>query len=124
MRLRLLVPLLLLFGIPLAGQEHAPTAAQCQADADAWGVPNPPPLLFLFHLDDFSKMDVSSVTAKALGARIAQLEQCVKTDSANSNRYNVAGLFYRIAIEDRITKFAARHNLMSQFYDEDKQGKR
>ena len=34
-------PFLLLFGlllvVPATGQEHAPTAAQCQADAAVWG---------------------------------------------------------------------------------------
>lgn len=59
MKLRLLLPLFFLSVIPVTGQvEHAPTPEQCKADADAWGIPNPAPILFLFHLDDFAKMNL------------------------------------------------------------------
>ena len=125
---RLLLPLFLLFVIPMTGQvEHAPTAEQCRADADVWGVPRSG--ILIPNEDQFSNlagavMPDQTVTAKTLEARIAELGQCVKTDSVQSVRYSQGSRAYATAELERMSDFMQRHNMTAQFYQEDDQGKR
>jgi len=116
-----------------AGQEeHAPTAAQCQADADLWNIPPvseiPLQKIFAARLADainaFSRMQLGGVSAKTLRARETELLQCTKTDAQNSDRYSLAQLFYNLAVGQRISAFMQKHNLYEQFLAEDGQGKR
>ncbi len=132
MRLRLLLSLVFLLVIPMTGQvEHAPTPAQCRADVNAWDVPNFNPSFW--NEEQFSNfatrvMHDRSLTARELDARNAEMAQCLKTDksllTADPNRYIQARQAYFIAELARMAAFMQRHNLMSQFYDEDAQGKR
>jgi len=132
MKPRLLVPLLLLCVIPTTGQvEHAPTPEQCRADVNAWEVPNFNPSFW--NEEQFLSFATRvihdrSLTAKALDARNAELAQCLKTDksllTADPNRYIQARQAYFMAELARMAAYMERHNLMSQFYAEDEQGKR
>lgn len=125
---RMLLPLLFLFVVPMTGQvEHAPTPEQCRADADDWGIPKWS--VFVPNENEFANlagvtMHDRTVTAKTLDARIAELGQCVKTDSALSVRYSQGSRGYAIAELARMADFMQRHNLTEQFYQEDNQGKR
>ncbi len=133
MRLRLLLPLLLLLVIPMRGQvEHAPTPAQCHADADSWDVPPATPpynneeVLARYAMGIMRNPNIS---AKELDARKKELSQCLKTDngilSARPHEfYEQAIHAYTIAELGRMADYLERHNLMTQFYDEDGQGKR
>lgn len=125
---RLLLPLFLLFGVPMTAQiEHAPTPEQCRADANDWGIPrsgvlNP-------NEEQFSKLVNSvrfnsTVTAKTLEARNAEFAECQKTDRIESIRYGQAARAYTIAELTRMADFMRRHNLQEQFHEEDEQGKR
>jgi hypothetical protein len=132
MKPRFLLPLLLLFVIPTTGQvEHAPTPEQCRADVNAWDVPNLNPSFW--NEEQFLNfatrvMHDRSLTAKELDARNAELAQCLKTDksflTADPNRYIQARQAYFITELARMAAYMQRHNLMSQFYAEDEQGKR
>ena len=122
---RFLLPLFLLFAIPMIGQiEHAPTPAQCRADADSWGIPT----WSAFgqneaQFDNYSVKTIRdrSVTAKALEARIAELGQCMKTDKVQTarGRYSHGQRAYAIAELARMAEFMKRHALQAQFYQED-----
>jgi hypothetical protein len=125
---RLLLPLVLLFGIPVTGQvEHAATPEQCRADADAWSVPKW--TVFNPNEKEFSNLAGimirnQAVSAKTLEARNAQFMQCEKTDTVFAARYAQAARAYSIAELARMGDFMQRHSLQGQFYEEDEQGKR
>jgi len=122
---RFLLPLFLLCAIPMTGQiEHAPTPAQCRADADSWGIPTWSPFgQNEAQYDNYSLKTIKdrSVTAKVLEARIAQLGQCMKTDKVESarSRYSYSQRAYVIAELARMAEFMKRHGLQAQFYQED-----
>jgi hypothetical protein len=125
---RLLFPMFLLFTLPISGQiEHAATPEQCRADADSWSLPKA--AILVPNEQQFSQTTNiiardRSVSAKILNARIAELQQCIKTDSVQSTRYAEGSRAYAIALLIRISSFVQRDNLTPQFYQEDEQGKR
>jgi hypothetical protein len=135
MKPRLLLPLLLLFVIPTTGQvEHAPTPAQCRADANVWDLPNPDLSTnpFLSDKDEVAAYAIvvagdPNLSTKMLDTRTAELSQCIKTDMGFFNmraRYILANRAYALAELGRMANFMQRHKLMPQFYAEDEQGKR
>jgi hypothetical protein len=102
---------------------------QCRADADAWGIPGGTTAgVGNSAGDEFnrfkSKMDIGAVPSKVLNTRNDELMQCVNTDRLYRSRYAVASLVYKMAMFERMGDFMDRHNLVSQFYQEDDQGKR
>jgi hypothetical protein len=132
MKPRLLLPVFLFFVIPTTGQvEHAPTPEQCRADANAWGVPKATPT---YQNDEqFAEyatriMRDPNVTARELEARNKELNLCIKTDKGilapPTEWYTQGSHAYALAELGRMANFVQRHNLMSQFYAEDEQGKR
>jgi len=127
-KIQLLLPLFLLFVIPIAPQvEHAPTRERCRADADVWGVPKASVLTPNDYQFRNLTRDVAhnqAVTAKKLDARIDELSMCMRTDSVQSFRYEQGSRAYTIAMFARMADFVSRHNLLTQFYQEDDQGKR
>jgi len=134
-RIRLLMPLVLFSVIPAATQvEHAPTPAQCRADANVWDLPNPDLSTNPFLSDKDQVAAYATVveadpnlSTKMLDARTAELSQCIKTDAGFLNmraRYFLANRAYALAELGRMANFMQRHNLLSQFYAEDEQGKR
>ena len=75
-----------------------PPLAQCQADADAWGIPvAAPPTAWDSSEDEFNdfkrKMDLRALTSIDLNARNDELMQCVNTDRLYSSRYSLASQF-------------------------------
>ena len=126
MKTRFLLPLLFLLVTPMTGQvANAPTVEQCNADADAWGIPATS--VFAANYEQFANLANSmmrdrNVTAKTLEARTSELSQCV--DGLHPGRYAQADRAYTMAELVRMRNFMRRHNLMPQFYDEDAQGKR
>ena len=129
---RLLLPVTLLLGAQIAREQdavHVAPLEQCRADVDSWGIPGGARADVGISADDEfnrfkSKMDVGAVPSKVLNARNDELTQCVKTDRLNPNRYAVASLVYKMAMFERMGDFMGRHDLVSQFYEEDEQGKR
>ncbi len=129
---RWLMPLLLLLIPPLTREQdavHVTPLAQCRADADAWGIPGAiQPSAWDSPEDEFNnfrrKMDLRTPTSLVLNTRNDELMQCVNTDRLYSSRYALASLVYKIAMFERMGEFMERHNLVSQFYQEDDQGKR
>ena len=129
---RLLLPILLLFVVPVTGQvEHAPTPEQCRADVNAWDVPGFNPTNW--NEKEFTNfvtrvINDHSLTAKELDAREAELDLCLKTDKwitvGVQTQYVQAHRAYSIAALARKADYMKRHNLMAQFYDEDEQCKR
>jgi hypothetical protein len=129
---RLAIPLLvLLIPSPAREQEavHVAPLAQCRADADAWGIPvAAPSAAWNSPEDEFnnfkSKMNIGAVPSIELNTRNDELMQCVNTDRLYSSRYALASLVYKMTMFERMGNFMQRHNLVSQFYAEDDQGKR
>ena len=121
----LFLPVLFFLSRPMIGQdqlEHAPTPAQCRADAAAWDIPEH----FIFDHDAFSNMVTqhSNESARILDARRAELQLCEKTDKLHATRYSLGGAAYAVAEMIRVGDFMHRHNLMQQFYKEDDAGQR
>jgi len=129
---RLLLPVILLLGAQMAREQVAVRVApleQCRADADSWGIPGGTTAPVGNSAgDEFnrfkSKMDIGAVPSKVLNTRNDELTQCVNTDRLNSSRYALASLVYKIAMFERMGNFMDRHDLVSQFYQEDDQGRR
>jgi hypothetical protein len=125
---RLLLPLFLLFVVPVTGQvEHAATPEQCRADANAWGIPG----IGVFDQNEvqFANLPATmvhnqTVSAKTLEARNAEFMQCEKTDTVQANRYALAARAYGIAELARMADYMERHSLTAKFYQEDEEGKR
>ena len=128
----LLLPAILLLGAQMAREQdavHVAPLEQCRADADSWGIPGGTRAgVGNSAGDEFnsfkSKMDVGAVPSKVLNTRNDELMQCVNTDRLYSSRYAVASLVYKMAMFERMGDFMGRHDLVSQFYQEDDQGKR
>ena len=128
----LLLPMLVLFAVPMAREQDAVRVApleQCRADADAWGIPgNLRTGVWGSPEDEFNnfknKMDLRTPTSRVLNARNDELMECISTDRLYSSRYALASLVYKIAMFERMGNFMERHNLVSQFYQEDDQGQR
>ena len=124
-RASFVLPLFFLFAIPMRGQvDHAPTPAQCRADADSWGIPTWSVLgQNEAQFDNYSVKTINnpSITTKTLDARIAELGQCMKTDKVQTARYRYSHgqRAYAIAQLARMAGFMKRHGLLEQFYQED-----
>jgi hypothetical protein len=107
--------------------QHAPTREQCRTDAEGWNIPKVSALVPNDYKFRNLTRDVAKdqhVTAKSLNARIDEMSMCMRTDSRQSFRYDEGSRAYNIAIDVRMTDFVSRHNLLTQFYQEDEQGQR
>jgi hypothetical protein len=125
-----LLPLLLLLVVPTIGQEHPPTAAQCQADLAVWGDPD-------LWSEYFGSEAIYTAKGTANQSRVARLEYselesradelgstCTKVDAGQIDRYLHTADFYTLARYSRLYHFVMRHNQFPQFLLEDAQGKR
>jgi hypothetical protein len=127
-KVRLLLPLVLLFVAPITAQiEHAATPEQCRADADAWGIPKW--AMLVQNDNEFRNLPSAmvrnqAISAKVIEARNSEFATCEKTDSVQNTRYARAARAYSIAELARMGDFMERHNLRGQFYQEDEQGQR
>lgn len=126
---RFLLVFIMLLVIPATGQEHAPTAAQCQADAAVWGDPAV--------MTEFRNAETAFLTngtpdrtvTNKLGyeeiiARMTELLDCEKVDPPRTAKYGDVASFYHEVLSGRWYNFITRHNLWNQFQLEDNQGKR
>ena len=102
--------LFFLIGSTIGSQEHAPTAAQCQADALFWSS-NPK--------DQLVKPGVAELSDRA-----QEMRDCAKADPTGPVNYSMEAGIYDTAITIRMQRFMARHHLYSQFLKEDKEGLR
>lgn len=108
-------------------QQHAPTVAQCQADAALWGndhvkaeyisaetahlkagTPNP---------TDIAKLPLDEIVA-----RQNEMGNCFSVDEKNYKRYSEAQAFYTSVFADRVINFVTRHGLWDQLKAEDSKG--
>jgi hypothetical protein len=122
--------LLILFIVPRAtGQEHAPTAAQCQADVSVWGdftlkSEYKDGVIAYLSNGTPNKTDVAKLGWDEVVARRTEMGTCTKVDAQNFAKYSDALQFYNSVTADRLFDFVTRHNLWPQFKSEDAQGKR
>jgi hypothetical protein len=92
--------------------EHAPTAAQCQADQAVW----------------FSTIEDSgrnqTVPYRTLNQWGLEMGQCEEVDKPNILRYQNVETEVLAVAEQREHAFLKRHDLLRQFYQEDEAGVR
>jgi hypothetical protein len=102
---------MLMPGLTLA--QTVPTAAQCSADAGAW------------HQKDANIAAYDSLPSTELVRRQQEMLQCADAIGASNvskyAEYMDIAYDYEAAREDRYYKFLERHNLLRQFYSEDKE---
>jgi hypothetical protein len=113
------------FAHPLFAQDvrHAPTVAQCQADATLWKS-QADEFFLAYGTRDTRNMFVMKLTAKELHARSGEMGDCAKVDVDRSSDYfSVASSYFEL-FAGRMNNFLTRHDLMGQFYQEDEGGAR
>jgi hypothetical protein len=116
--------LLLLLVVPATGQEHAPIAAQCQADAAVWG-DTALESKYLDASDSPTQTEIGRLGLKEVMDRINEMRACLKTDPARQARYYEIAMWYTGSVlSGRVYDFMTRHDLWPQFRLEDGQGKR
>jgi hypothetical protein len=125
------ITILILATAPAFAQqiEHAPTAAQCQADVAVWysneiateymnaqtawvtdGKPNK---------TEGGKMSFTEATA-----RMHEMFECQLVDKGKVGLYHEAGTFFYGIYADRAIDFIERHHLWAEFRKEDAEGLR
>ena len=107
---------LLSFVIPLLGQDHAPTAAQCQADERLWESD--------LHKANSTKNVISRFSFQSLQDRFSEMEDCIAVDEEHGPYYASLAGIYGVGVAARLKHFIDRHYLMAQFLAEDAAGKR
>lgn len=112
---RTLLAVAILIAVPALGQkvEHAPTAAQCQADQRLW----------LSRLEDNADR-LKDVTVRTVPAWQAEMQQCQAVDPENQRKYANTRSEAEAEIESRKGYFISRHGLYGQFLAEDAAGQR
>jgi hypothetical protein len=110
----ILLVLVLLFSISSSTQEvqHAPTAAQCQADQALW----------LSKLE--TRGGTSDIVVQTLHKWQNEMSDCETVDPLNKLKYFNTETKIEAELEGRELSFIHRHNLYQQFLDEDAAGKR
>ena len=106
---------LLLLIVPATGQEHAPTAAQRQADAALWGdteLENK----FLHAYASPDQTEIGRLGWKEITARMAEMRDCRKVDPAREGRYYDIAVFYNnsvLSVSPRVRFYDAARPLGS-----------
>jgi hypothetical protein len=98
---------LLLLTVPAAGQTHAPTQEQCNADARVWG----------------QKHDAEETLVDEHKLRLKELMSCIAAYPRNYDDYFVATSLSLVSMLARYGDFLKRHGSMPRFLDEDHAGK-
>jgi len=104
----ILVVTLLAIAPGIRAQRHAPTEAQCDADARAW----------------MDEKDLKTQDVNELKLRIEEMIACKDGYPEDPRAYFIAVVMSLGTIQDREENFINRHGLYAQFQDEDKAGKR
>ncbi len=110
-RVLAVLALILLSAANARMQEHAPIAAQCQADKAVWA-------------SELDPAEISKIGVEELNKRMWEMAACQKVDSPNSAGYVKVATVYLMAINARYYNFIERHDLGAQFLREDAEGKR
>jgi len=108
-----LLVILAIFTMGAAAQDiqHAPTAAQCQADIAVWKTQN--------------KAHIEALPVNTLVGRANELSDCSKVlDGDGSELARTMRAIYDQHIENRYVHFLMRHGLGQQMVDEDAKGAR
>ena len=92
-------------------QEHAPIAAQCQADKAVW-------------LQQLNHEETTKLLVTELSSRLWEMAACQAVDPPNAGDYVKASTIYLMAVDVRYQNFVKRNNLVQQFLQEDAEGKR
>lgn len=103
--------------------EHAPTAAQCQADSALWQS-QAADFFRAGNPHDTNNTVIAKMTARQLQARANELGDCMKVDPTNATDYSGTQDNYMLLFLARAFAFVQRHNLSNQFYQEDEAGAR
>jgi hypothetical protein len=127
----MLFSFLILAPMAANAQEHAPTAAQCQADVAVWGDSsmemeteyNKAQTAFV-NDNTPNKTDTAKLGLDEIIARQGEMANCMKVDRPSFNRYYDTQQFYHSILMDRLFDFIKRHNLMEQVKLEDSRGER
>jgi hypothetical protein len=104
--------------------EHAPTAAQCKADATLWSSQKSDFFLLYGRTRNVQNTVIERLTAKELLARSNEMADCATVDSDDARNYYELQSAYVELFLRRMNQFIERHNLMDQFYQEDEAGAR
>ncbi|MFZ0226036.1 MAG: hypothetical protein WAL41_03615 [Mycobacterium sp.] len=103
---------LLLLPAASFGQDHAPTAQQCQADQRFWfGQIDTPP-------------ELSKLSFRELQQRAEEMHKCNAVDATNVRYYQATQELLHFEQLHRLEHFLERHSLMGKFLAEDDAGKR
>lgn len=123
MKALILTALAIVSASPLVAQtehEHAPLAAQCQADVGLWAN-----VELVKEFDDDASHKESRITKLGLGEvifRSKEMGQCVHVDPSRADEYRDARDVYNDARHERMENFIYRHHLMRQLRAEDEAG--
>ena len=125
----LILVIVALFASPISGQQHALTAAQCVADAAAWGPSGSSGWLNNLDLSKpnpggFGVASSDAATVDEINRRIQEMTECSKIDRLDLRTHNDVEMFYLYITWQRMHDFLLRHNLREQFLQEDREGKR
>lgn len=97
--------------------EHAPTAAQCQADSALWTKKMTDPA-------DSWALSAKDVSMRTLTKWGTEMTDCTTVDPPNTNRYVATQKFILLIRGARLQDFVIRHDLAVKFLDEDEAGAR
>jgi hypothetical protein len=116
MKTVLLIAAVAVAGTVFAGQDvdHAPTAAQCQADRAYW----------MSKLEDTDTSTMENISYETLDAWSAEMYKCRVVDPPNSHKYDFAEMEVIAFQHVRLIDFLNRHKLLPQFKSEDAAGAR
>ena len=113
--------IVLLFALLAGAQEikHAPTVAQCRADAALWSDD--------YQLNKYEEFRYGTTLSwNELRARTLEIIDCIRIDKSREAREVYDSVSHSIAAEswERAENFITRHGLWDQYMAEDTAGKR
>jgi hypothetical protein len=117
------------FASVTSAQQHAPLAAQCQADLGLWTADAQKTAYLAAEIEHMNnatpnKSEINKFTLREITSRADEMGQCADVDTANENQYRDTQNFYLEVIHDRFTSFVRRHHLWQQLIAEDAAGAR
>jgi hypothetical protein len=126
------LPVLLALGFftPLAwAQEHAPLAAQCQADVALWNdkdkqLEYEKAEKAKAQYDTPNRTEINKLSFRELSQRVVEMGECESVDPPRFEDYYQTMTFYSEVVSDRFRSFVHRHHLFEQLIREDAEGQR
>jgi hypothetical protein len=111
-------------------QQHAPMAAQCQADAAVWYRDSERRIEYMnaeaahMKYGTPNQTEPNKLSFDEIQARIDEMNDCMGVDPKSLLKYSDTLNYYAGMERNRVFSFMKRHDLWSQFHSEDAQGKR